>query len=220
MHYLIRKAYSELYPDKEISFEAKIRYSKAFKGYNANVKYTRDMKKFEFRISYTWKEISDEIKIGLLQSLFNKVYGTKIKTINQDLYEIFLKKLPKLTSNTESDPVLEDSFNRVNQEYFEDIMDMPNLVFGGKNFHTLGNYNYVADTIMISSLLKKDLHLLDYVMYHELLHKKFNYRRSGTRNYHHTKEFKDWEKKFNDEDIEKKLQNFIRRERLKKAFFW
>ena len=77
MHYLIKKAFKELYPSKEITFDAKIKYSKAFKGYNANVKYARNMTNFEFRLSYSWKEISDEIKIGLLQSLINKMF-TKI----------------------------------------------------------------------------------------------------------------------------------------------
>ena len=220
MHYLIKKSFKELYPDKEINFDAKIKYSKAFKGYNANVRYSRNMSNFEFRLSYKWKEVSDEIKIGLLQSLINKVFNTSIITINQDLYEIFLKKIPKLSPKLESEPILEDSFNRVNEKYFQGMMIQPNLIFGGKNFYTLGTYNYANDTLMISSLLKKDLNLLDYVMYHEMLHKKFQYRKSGKKTFHHTKQFKEWEKRYEDKEIEKKLQRFIKKEKLRKAFFW
>ncbi len=108
----------------------------------------------------------------------------------------------------------------MNELYFNGMMLQPNLKFGGKNFHTLGTYSYTDDTIMISSVLKKDMHLLDYVMYHEMLHKKLQYKKSGKKTMHHTSEFKKLEKKFHDQDIEKKLQRFVRREKLKKNFFW
>ena len=217
MHYLIKKSFKELFPDKELDFDAKLKYSKAFRGYNANVRYRGNYK--EFRLSFNWKEVSDEITIGLIQSLFNKLYKTDIKTVNIDLYDIFLKKLPKLTPKTKSDPILEDSFNRMNNEYFNGMMIQPNLVFGGRNFHTLGTYHYTDDTIMVSSTLKKDLHLLDYVMYHEMLHKKFQYKKTGKKIMHHTREFKEHEKKFNDSDIENKLKRFLKKEKLKKFWF-
>ncbi len=220
MQYIIKKSFNELYLENKINFDAKIKYSRAFKGYNANVKYTRDKKNFEFRLSYKWKEVSDEIKIGLIQSLFNKVFNTNLNTINQDLYEIFLKKIPKVSPKLESDPILEESFKRINEKYFQGMMLQPNLIFGGKNLHTLGTYNYANDTIMISSLLRKDIELLDYVMYHEMLHKKFQYKKSGKKTFHHTKKFKEWEKNYQDPDIEKKLQDFVRKEKLRKSFFW
>ncbi len=217
MHYLIKKSFKELYPDKEPDFDAKLKYSRAFRGYNANVRYRGNYK--EFRLSYNWKEVSDEIKIGLIQSLFNKLYKTDIKTVNIDLYDIFLKKLPKLTPKTKSDPVLEDSFIRMNNEYLNGMMIQPNLVFGGRNFHTLGTYHYTDDTIMVSSTLKKDLHLLDYVMYHEMLHKKFQYKKTGKKTMHHTKEFKEQEKKFKDPEIEDKLKRFLKKEKMRKYWF-
>ena len=123
MNYIIKKAFQELYPEKEIDFAGKIKYSRAFRGYNANVKYTKEYK--EFRLSYNWKEVSDEIKIGLIQSLLNKIYKTDINTINMDLYEIFLKKLPTLAAKTKSDPILEDSFNRMNDEYLNGMLIQP-----------------------------------------------------------------------------------------------
>jgi len=213
MHYLIKKAYKELYPNKELDIKPKLKFSKAFKGYNANVKYSKSH--MEFRLSYLWRSVSDEIKIGLLQTLFNKIYNTDIKTINIDLYNIFLKKIPTVTPKTKSDPILEDSFNRINNEYFNGLMLMPNLEFGGKNFHTMGTYDYASDTIRISQLLKKDLHLLDYVMYHEMLHKKFQYKKAGKKTMHHTTEFKKWEKRFKDKNIENKLKNFLKKKKIK-----
>lgn len=213
MHYLIKKSYKELYPDKDPDINAKLKFSKAFKGYNANVKYSK--KYMEFRLSHLWKEVSDEIKIGLLQTLFNKIYNTNIKTINIDLYNIFLKKIPTVTPKTKTNPILEESFNRMNDEYFNGLMMLPNLEFGGKNFHTMGTYDYASDTIRISQLLKKDLHLLDYVMYHEMLHKKFQYKKAGKKTMHHTRQFREWEKKFKDPDIENKLKKFLGKEKLK-----
>jgi hypothetical protein len=212
MHYLIKKAFQEMYPGKVIDFEAKIKYSKAFKGYNANVRYTLNYK--EFRLSYDWKDVSDEIKTGLIQNLLNKMYKTDINTINIELYEIFLKKIPTLTAKTESDPILEDSFNRMNEQYLNGMIIQPNLVWGGKNFHTLGTYTYTNDAIMISKVLAKDMHLLDYVMYHEILHKKFQYKKTGKRTVHHSREFREWEKRYEDKDVEDKLKRFLKKEKL------
>ena len=169
----------------------------------------------EFRLSYLWKSVSDEIKIGLIQTLFNKIYNTNIRTINIDLYNIFLKKIPTVTPKTKTHPLLEESFNRMNNEYFNGLMMVPNLEFGGKNFHTMGTYDYASDTIRISKLLTKDTHLLDYVMYHEMLHKKFQYKKSGKKTMHHTTEFRKWEKKFDDPNIENKLKKFLGKEKLK-----
>jgi len=218
MHYIIKKAFTGLYPDKELEFEARIKYSKAFKSYNANVKYHKNMKNFEFRLSYQWKGVSDEIKIGLLQSLLNKIYKTNVNTINIELYEIFLKKIPKLSPKLESDPRLEESFSRMNEEYFNGMMIQPNLVFGGRNFRTLGTYSYIDDTIMISSLLKKDQNLMDYVMYHEMLHKKFQYKKSDKKTIHHSSEFRKWEKKYKDKDVETKLNKFLKKQKLIESF--
>jgi predicted metal-dependent hydrolase len=218
MHYLVKKAYDGLYPEKESSFEAKIMYSKAFKGYNAKVKYTKSF--MEFRLSYSWKEISDEIKIGLLQSLLNKIYTTNIKTIDIELYEIFVKKVPGYTPVTKTDEILEESFKRVNEIYFEGLITLPNVEFGGSNFRTLGTYDYGTDTIRISDVLRKDLVLLDYVMYHEMLHKKFRYKSTGKRTVHHSKEFREWERRFHELDVENKLKSFLRREQLKDKFWF
>ncbi|MBN2367573.1 M48 family metallopeptidase [Candidatus Woesearchaeota archaeon] len=217
MHYLIKKSYTELF-NEEPDFDAKLMYSKAFKGYNAKVVYSRDYK--EFRLSHSWKEVSDEIKIGLLQSLMNKIQSTDISTVNIDLYNIFLKKIPALTPKTKTDNILEDSFERINSQYFNGLLLKPNLEWGGKNFRTLGTYDYNTDTIRISRILKKDQMLMDYVMYHEMLHKKFRYKNTGKRTIHHSREFREQEKKFLEPDMEKKLTNFLRKEKIRESFWF
>lgn len=211
MHYLIKKSFQGLYPEKDLNINANLKYSRAFKGYNANVKYSE--RQMEFRLSNNWREVSDEIKIGLLQHLLNKVYNTNISTMNMDLYNIFLKKVPSVTPRTKSDPVLEDSFNRMNEEYFDGMLEMPNLEFAGKNFHTLGTYDFGTDTIRISALLLKNTALMDFVMYHEMIHKHLKYQSRGNRTIHHSREFRSWEKKYKVPDIEKKLRNFLKTEK-------
>ncbi|MFH2020777.1 MAG: hypothetical protein ABIJ34_05145 [archaeon] len=216
MHYLIEKSFRELYPEKEIPV-CTIKYSRAFKDFNANVRYTKTS--LLFRLSYLWKNVSDEIKIGLLQHLLNKVYKTHNRTMNVEFYEIFLKKLPNVTPKTQSDPILESSFDRINMEYFQGQIMQPNLMWGDKTFRTLGSYNHLNDTVKISTVLKNDQHLLDYVMYHELLHKKLKYYETEKKRIHHSPEFKRLEKEFKDEDVEDKLKAFLRKEKFKR-FFW
>ena len=88
---LIEKAFTELFPDKEFNFEPELKYSRAFSAYNANVRYTKD--KLMFRLSRDWKGVSQEIQMGLIQSLMLKIFKAKKKTTNIDLYNMFLKNV-------------------------------------------------------------------------------------------------------------------------------
>jgi len=76
MSLIVKKAFKELYPNKSLP-ELKLRYSRAFKAYNANVRHSREF--LHFRLSYEWKSVSQEIQMGLIQSLLNKIYKTDIR---------------------------------------------------------------------------------------------------------------------------------------------
>ncbi len=213
---IIKEAFKELYLNKEFDYNEKLKYSGRFNDYNANVKYTTNS--LNFNLSKKWKSVSREIKIGLIQSLLNKVFKTKINTTNIDLYEIFLKRVHYTVEKIHSDPVLEESFNRINEKYFYGLIEKPNLKFGQNSFSKLGSYEYGSDTIVISNIFKNNLELLDYIMYHEILHKKHKFQNRNGRNYHHTKTFKEKEKQFEDPKIEKKLESFISKHHIKKFF--
>jgi len=213
------QALKELYPEKQENRSITIKYSKAFNHFNANVKYNQS--KIEFRLSHEWKDVDADIVKGLLQSLFIKMYGKKAKTQSIELYNSFLKKLPHYTRQEKTDPILEESFNRVNEKYFHGFMDKPNLVWGTATTRKLGSYEYTTDTIMVSTIFRHEHELLDYVMYHELLHKKLKFYDKNGRSYHHTAKFRKMEKQFENQDIEKKLDHFLKKHRLKKIFrFW
>ena len=211
MKNLAELAFYELYPEKRNSRELRVKYSKAFRHYNANVKYTNEW--MEFKLSHEWKKVSDEMKIGLIQNLLLKVYKDRRKTINMDLYENFIKGIGECRPATEIDPILEASFNRVNEKYLGGYMEIPNLLWGQESFSKLGMYTYADNTITMSTVLLGDEELLDYVMYHEMLHKKHKYVTKNGRSHHHTKAFKDEEALFENPDVEQKLHDYLRKKR-------
>jgi hypothetical protein len=216
---LVEQAFKQLFPDKDFIFTAKITYSRAFKDYNANVKYRGTA--LEFRLSYLYKDVSEEIVIGLIQSLLLRIFKKKASTINIELYDKFIRNLPKYSRITRTDPALEASFARVNEKYFYSFLERPNLVWAGHNLTQLGSYHYASDTITVSRILEKDSNLLDYVMYHEMLHKKHKFYSKDGRSYHHTKLFRTKEKEFEDKKIEEKLKTLLRKKKIKRLFkFW
>ena len=218
---LAEEAFNELYPENDApTFELK--YSGKFKGYNANITHHKLNNHIVFKLSRNWKDVSDEIKKGLLQSLLVKVYKSdkRNKTTHAiDFYNNFLRAVPKYSIADEIDPELEDSFSRVNDQYFNGLMNKPNLVWGAKSNRQLGCFDYGSNTIKISSALNEaDSWLLDYVMYHEMLHKKHLFVQKNGRSFHHTTDFKNDEKKYNNFHIvDKALKDFLKK-KIKKRF--
>ena len=134
------------------------------------------------------------------------------------MYESFIKNLSKYTPAIKSDPLLESSFNRVNNTYFNGMMNQPNLEWGSASTSKLGSYEYQSNTISISTIFQKSLpELLDYIMYHEMLHKKFKFKSSNTgRSLHHSTEFKKAEKQFNNiNQVERELKIVRRKTKIK-----
>ncbi len=213
---LAERAFKLLFPQKEETRAIRLKYSGHFKSYNANVKYSSNF--IEFHLSKNWRGVSSEIQIGVIQHLFLKMFNIKRESLYIDLYESFIKNVSKYAKITKTDPLLKASFERVNTQYFYGMLSESNLIWGQKAFTKLGTYDYGTDTITISSIFKKDLQLLDYIMYHEMLHKKQKFITKDGRNYHHTKEFKKKEKEFEDKGIEKKLNWFLAKQKIKRAF--
>lgn len=211
---LIEKAFTQILPEKDVNkYQLLLKYHNKFKPYNANVRYTKN--NIQFNLSKKWKSVSPEIKIGLLQELLLKVFKKKGTSTNIDLYNIFMKNIHISVPKTKTHPELEDSFHRVNEKYFYGLIEIPNLVWGTHSTRKLGSYEYGSDTISISMIFKNNPELIDYIMYHELLHKKHKFQNKNGRNYHHTGKFKADEKKFpNSNEMEKKISWLIRKKRF------
>ncbi len=216
---LIAQAFSELYPEKEFTYTPVVRYSRKFTPYNARMQLRGNV--LQLRLSYSWKEIDANIVAGLAQVLMLRMFGGKKKTLSMDLYHSFIKKIPDVTEKGESDPMLEEAFARVNEQLFSGLMDKPTLVWGQASTSTLAHYNLHTDTIVVSTLFKEaSVPLLEYVLYHEMLHKKHQFTSSGKHTRFHTSAFREDEKKFGDaERLERELQQFVRAHRRRWRWF-
>ena len=111
---------------------------------------------------------------------------------------------------------LDASFARVNAAYFDGAMPRPRLTwsrsFTGRKF---GHYDWILDTIMVSRTLdgqKVPSFVVDFIMYHELLHKQHGLRWVNGRGYAHTAQFYQDERKFERfEDAEAAIKKLARR---------
>lgn len=216
---LVEEAFHRLYPEKEFRYEISVKYSGRFKAYNANARMRRDF--ISFSLSRKWKGVDEEIKIGLIQELMVSLLKDRRNTLNMELYNNFIKNIHLSVEKTEAHPTLEGSFDRVNSLMFDGMVERPNLFWGQPRKRTLGSYSFNSDKITFNPVLMNDIEALDYVMYHELLHKKLKFRNESGRSYHHTHEFKQMEKRFpNAEQIEKRLKGMtLAQGRKRKGLF-
>jgi len=114
---LVEQAFNDLFPEKDLeNYNLKIKYTDKFKPYNANVRYTRNS--LQFNLSKRWRKVSKEIQIGLIQGLMLRIFKDKKNTPNIDLYNSFLRNLHVSIPKTSTDPVLEQSFNKINEKIF------------------------------------------------------------------------------------------------------
>ena len=97
---------------------------------------------------------------------------------------------------------LEAIFESLNRKYFKGTLERPRLTWSPRRSRRrLGYYHPESDAITISrSLDEKHVQplLIEYILYHEMLHKSLGIRESNGRRYAHTREFKKAEKKFKD----------------------
>ena len=215
---LVEQAFNELFPEKDLeNYNLKIKYTDKFKPYNANVRYTKNS--LQFNLSKKWRNISKEIQMGLMQGLMLRIFKEKKATTNIDLYNSFMKNLHISIPKINNDPFLGESFNRVNEKYFFGLVERPNLTWHD-SIRRLGFYEYGTDTISMSKVLGADTNLLDYVMYHEMLHKKHKFHCKNGRIHHHTKEFREMERKFdNSQEMEERIKGLVR-PKARKRFVW
>jgi hypothetical protein len=95
---------------------------------------------------------------------------------------------------------LVEVFERVNHEYFQGGLNQPQLTWSQKrSYRRLGTYSAQLDLVTISRALDHadyPTYAIDFIMYHELLHKKMGVQRANSGKRNHTKLFKDLEKRY------------------------
>lgn len=106
---------------------------------------------------------------------------------------------------------LHEVFQRINRQYFENQLDEPRLDWSSrKSRRRFGFYLEDTDTIVINPVLDSleiPGYVIDFVMYHELLHKKMGIIHKNGRRRSHTALFRAAEKDFRDYE---KAQNMLR----------
>jgi hypothetical protein len=144
---------------------------------------------------------------SLAAQIFHHAAGAKpkvIETMRAEAYQDLATELEALGGIVEKTRGafydLAQSFDRVNARYFGGTMARPRLVwsrsFTGRKF---GHYDHLKDLVMVSSTLDQERvpqFVLDYLMFHELLHKKHGVRWVNGRGYAHTREFYAEERQF------------------------
>lgn len=220
---MLQEAFEELYPTRTLP-DLRVQYSAKFKAYNATVhiaKRGRSILSLEFRLSRKFEDVDESIQKGIIQHLLNRVYKTNVQTLEQQLYTSFLEKVTRYAPKIPSDTYLISRFEKLNAEYFSGMLERPNLVFGQEATTVLGHYNFNTDTITLSPVMQEREDLLDFVLYHEMLHKKHGVKKTASgRNHYHTPAFRRDEKLFKVPNVEKELERFIRRKKVKKLFSW
>jgi hypothetical protein len=222
---IIQESYYRLF-QQPIPYQTHLEYNRRLAPFNANIR--RQNNTIFLHLNLQWKDIDEEIKIGLIQQLLLKILKKKGNTSNIELYHNFIKSIPILTPKVKSDPTLENSFHRVNllfQQFFGCLLEQPNLQWGEASFRKLAHYNFHADGITVSSLFKEasvaSPQLLDYLMYHELLHKHYKFEQRNGRSAYHTREFKEAERKYPQyKEVERQVNSLVRSKRRRNFWRW
>lgn len=217
---LIAESFQRLFPNKTLQYQTQLEYNLRLSDFNSNIRLHRNL--LSVHLNIQWKDIDDEIKIGLVQSLLLKILKEKVNSPNINLYHNFIKNIPILTLKTKSDPALEPSFLRVNEKFFQNQLEQPNLQWGQDSFRKLASYNYHDDTVTFSTLFTDaPVEILDYLMYHELLHKHLKFKAKNGRSSFHSTEFREAERQYpNFPQIEKQIQALIRKSRFSSRKSW
>lgn len=147
----------------------------------------------------------------LISKLYNKRAASEYETIYRDYaYQPHVLRASDLARRKHGYKQLNGAggrhydlnriFNRLNRRYFGGELHKPTLSWSQRrNKRILGHHDSVHDTIIISrSLDQADVpeYLIEYVMYHEMLHIKHRPRLINGRRIFHTNSFRNEEQRF------------------------
>lgn len=167
------------------------------------------------RIGEICREMPAEAHRGLAYVLVSKLYRRRVPAEARKVYSDFIKsdaireqaaenrrnRGRKVLSGTRGEVYdLDQIFDRLNKRYFKDKLRKPVLSWSArKTYRMLGHHDPTHDTIVISrSLDSKDApkYVIEYVMFHEMLHVHHPTVHHNGRRYNHTPAFRRDEQKF------------------------
>lgn len=133
----------------------------------------------------------------------SEVYRTYIKSreVQTKARENKREKGRKVVSSAAGEIYdLEEIFVRINSIYFRDSISKPTLTWSARQtYRILGHYDATHETIVISKSLddaKVPLYVVEFIVFHEMLHIFHPTEHRDGRRYNHTPQFRRNEKKF------------------------
>ena len=167
------------------------------------------------RVSDVLQESPPEVLHALACILLAKLYRRKVSREHADLYRQYTLR-PEVLSATDSARRrrgykmmttprglfyhLDELFDDLNARYFQGALARPRLSWSqGKTGRVLGHHDYVHGTITVSRTLDSPnipRLVLEYVLYHEMLHVKHPPKLVGERTIYHGADFRADERRF------------------------
>ncbi|MEE9152323.1 MAG: hypothetical protein V3U20_10915, partial [Thermoplasmata archaeon] len=167
------------------------------------------------RLSDVLRNAPNKVKEAIAAILLCKIKGIKPHPKHTDIYQKYTaseetkevvynirqKRSMKIVTGPNGDYYdLEESFDRMNRTYFNGKLDRPVLTWSEKKtVRRFGHHDEAMNTVVISKTLDDETvprFVLDYIMYHELLHIEHGTTYAKGRRRVHTRAFKQDEEKF------------------------
>jgi len=168
------------------------------------------------RVSDLFVDAPEQVVHSLALILLGKIYRRKVDTTHHETYRSFIlgnamqerARHARSTRGRGPRPAvpkgrwqnLETNFERLNATYFGGKLERPRLTWSMKRSRRiLGRYDATHHTVVISLLFDSPRvpdFVLDFVLYHELLHVKHPARAGNCRMVTHTPEFRAEEVRF------------------------
>ncbi len=183
------------------------------------------------RIAELCRTMPPNAQKALAFILVAKLLRKKVSGEARDVYTNFIKTQEIRTLATENKRTrgrkiitsavgdfydLEEIFARLNQNYFQNKLSKPVLSWSaGKTYRILGHHDSTHDTIIISKSLddkKVPKFVVEYVVFHEMLHIFHPTEHRNGRRYNHTPQFRRNERKFQYyEEAEKWIERNVKK---------
>lgn len=148
---------------------------------------------------------NSEVVIRELRA-FIRTNAARIKKKDQGL--IFSGRRPPRIRTAGSFSNLQETFDRLNRKYFENALHCAitwgnrRRRSGGKSIR-FGSYSPGSETIRINPILDQasvPAYILDYIVFHEMLHYRLGCRKRNGRQYYHDALFRQMERQFTPRD--------------------
>jgi hypothetical protein len=221
---IFQRAYRELRPRAAMP-EIEVRFF-AFANINNTVRLRED--RLLFRISDLLEGAPENVLHAIAHILIAKIYRKEIDPGQAARYRRFVGSraisqkahlMRQMRGRKRIDgPVgnvyhLDDIFEELNTKFFYGLMARPNMSWSQNTArHLLGHYDPAHNAIVVSRVfddVRVPRYVVEYIVYHEMLHLKHPVRLKGSRRCVHSKQFQEEERLFPKLDEVKKFLRIL-----------